>query len=211
MNVTLAICWSILYNDKFKIEVVSYWLISNIGKYVPFKLGLIPKRFIYSKIYSNNKSFSKFFIIEYLYMTLIFFILTLIGLSQYRLWIILTVFTIFVILKKKINRVLVFLYTLAFLLNFLAISIFYFSIFEVNSIIFTSNYILSAIVGNLFIGSPAGIGIREAIFVNNPFTNFDGKTIVSIIFTLRFLYIVSDFISYSFGVLLKVFSDYKND
>ena len=53
MNVFLAIGWSLLYYDQIKLEILSAWLISSIGKYVPFKIGLISKRFIDSKTYQK--------------------------------------------------------------------------------------------------------------------------------------------------------------
>ena len=206
MNLFLASAWSYLFYDKFTVEIVATWLISGIGKYVPFKIGLISKRYIYSNIYKSNKSFTKYLVLEFILNFVIFFVLSLIGFSKYKIYLFMTIFFIVMIFRKKVNLKVFFSYILAFGANSLALFLFYYVNFAKVDLNFVFNYILTSVIGNLFVGSPAGIGIRETIFMNNSiFFSFESQ-FFTLLVLVRFLYILSDIMSYFFGQILLNFS-----
>lgn len=206
MNFFLASAWSYLFYNKFLIKVIATWLISGIGKYVPFKIGLVSKRYIYSKLYKSDKPFTKYLILEFILNFVIFFVLSLIGFSKYKIYLFMTIFFIVMIFRKKVNLKVFFCYILAFATNSLALFLFYYVNFAKVDLNFVFNYILTSVIGNLFVGSPAGIGIRETIFMNNSiFFSFESQ-FFTLLVLVRFLYILSDIMSYFFGQILLNFS-----
>lgn len=206
MNIFLASAWSYLYYNKFLLDVVATWLISGIGKYVPFKIGLISKRYIYSNLYKSEKSFSKYLLFEFLLNFSVFFILSLIGFLNYKVYLFLFIFALLIFLRNKFNLQVFFCYFMSFILNSLALTYFYLLNFAKIDTNFVFNYILTSVIGNLFIGAPAGIGIRESILMNNTiFYNLESG-FFTLIVVLRVLYIFSDVLSYTFGIFLLNFS-----
>lgn len=206
MNIFLASAWSYLYYDKFLLDVVATWLISGIGKYVPFKIGLISKRYIYSNLYKSEKSFSKYLLFEFLLNFIVFFSLSLIGFLNYKVYLFLLIFALLIFLRNKLHSKVFSCYFISFILNSLALSYFYLLNFAKIDSNFVFNYIFTSVVGNLFIGAPAGIGIREAILMNNSiFYNLESQ-FFTLIIVLRFLYIFSDILTYIMGIVLLNFT-----
>lgn len=203
MNIFLAISWSYLYYDKFSFQIISTWLISGVGKYVPFKIGLISKRYVYSKIYKTNNSFSKYFFYEIIYNFGLFALLSILGLSKYRNYYFFILFISILIFKNRLNLKVIFSYLSAYIFNFTALSLFYFNINSEFDLLFSFNYILVSIIGNLFIGAPAGIGIRETLLMNNPLYVYSDVQFFSILIILRILFIISDICSYFIGLLIS--------
>lgn len=203
MNIFLAIGWSLLYYDQIKFEILSAWLISSIGKYVPFKIGLISKRFIDSKTYQSEKKFSKYFLIEISYNFGLFFILSLIGLSNYKISLLIFLILLIIIFKKILNIRAIISYCFAYVSNLFALVYFYYYSSEFIDFGFSFNYILFSILGNLFIGAPAGIGIRETLLVNSTYFIDMGIELLTLLILIRLLYVLSDIISYLIGHIFQ--------
>jgi len=202
MNFFLASAWSYLFYNKFSINVTATWLISGIGKYVPFKIGLVSKRYIYSKLYKSDKPFTRYLIIEFFLNFAIFFVFSLIGFLEYKLYLISLIFVLLLIFRQKLNIKVFFCNVAAFIANMFALTFFYYLNFTQINFDFVFNYILTSVVGNLFVGSPAGIGIRESIFMNyTQFYTFESQ-FFTLLVLLRILYILSDVLSYFFGYVL---------
>jgi hypothetical protein len=207
MNIFLAIGWSLLYYDQIKLEIISAWLISSIGKYVPFKIGLISKRFIDSKTYQSEKKFSKYFLIEISYNFGLFFTLSFIGLSNYKISLLILLILLIISLKNILNIRAVISYSFAYVSNLFALVYFYYYSSEFIDFTFSFNYILFSIVGNLFIGAPAGIGIRETMLVNNTYFIDMEIELFTLLILIRLLYVLSDIISFFLG---HIFQRYIN-
>ena len=203
MNIFLAIGWSLLYYDQIKLEILSAWLISSIGKYVPFKIGLISKRFIDSKTYKSEKKFSKYFLIEISYNFGLFFILSLIGLSNYKIFLLIFLILLTISIRKILNIRAIISYCFAFVSNLFALVYFYYYSYDFIDYSFSYNYILFSTIGNVFIGAPAGIGIRETLLVNNAYYIDLEVELLTLLILIRFLYVFSDIISYFLGHFLK--------
>ena len=67
-------------------------------------------------------------------------------------------------------------------------------------------YVFSSIVSLIFVGSPAGIGVREYIFIllfqNN--LSFEIVNLIEFLIVVRILFIFSDMISFLIGRVFKV-------
>lgn len=203
-----AVSWCLnINNDKFNKFYIQIWFSSLIGKYLPFKVGIPLFRISESKKYFESfdaKKNIKTLIIEQillifwgLYFGSIFFFpnndnffsVSLLSIIVGIILILLTssifkVFRKFLIINVLImfGQFLVFVY-LMYIFKF---EYGYFDISNVASYIFVSSISL------LFIGAPAGLGIRELLYIQ--LLNFSNMTenTISFAIVIRVVFLINE-------------------
>jgi hypothetical protein len=203
------------YNGDFK-KYFYNWSYSKLGKYIPSGLltistrlnqelprdknsktiffGLLEEQFLIPlisiipltiSIYFNLKS-SKF---------LVFFVSFLLTFICFKL----------IYKKLKINFISITSQNFLFLLNqFLPLSIYYLiaqNLNYENPLLISLIYLLSSYIGLFFIGVPAAIGIREAIFIFASLGFYDELYLFPFLIKTRILLIVLDLIFGIFGLI----------
>jgi len=203
------------YNGDFK-KYFYNWSYSKLGKYIPSGLltistrlnqelprdknsktiffGLLEEQFLIPlisiipltiSIYFNLKS-SKF---------LVFFVSFLLTFRCFKL----------IYKKLKINFISITSQNFLFLLNqFLPLSIYYLiaqNLNYENPLLISLIYLLSSYIGLFFIGVPAAIGIREAIFIFASLGFYDELYLFPFLIKTRILLIVLDLIFGIFGLI----------
>jgi|GEM_PF-1861479 len=203
--------------------------LSQIAKYLPGNIGHILGRGALARRYMSLRDISLSFIIESLVMTFVYLIVGLwylnyLDLNQYfDIKVLLLVFiigsaaTIYAFLYLKKNRkifllnfrifpILIFLFILLSLsggLTIYLLSSLYTDIPDIPFLQYTSGFALSFIIGFIMPGAPAGIGIREAVFILL-FSPWLGEQIaLEMILAIRLLTIIIDTLYFCISYMLK--------
>lgn len=210
-----SISWSLILKNKFESTIVISWFVSVIGKYIPFKIG-VPLLRVSEDVENSEVESHKYFVSflkEFLFQILSGFMFSTIyilaKLSEVNVFMI---FGIYLILNLFFS---IYLKSNLFLINFFnTISYLFFLL----AIVFMGNlmfgeinfdlgiaYIVSSVISLIFVGSPAGIGIREYLFIFLFQSNLIYFEInyLQFLVSIRIIFIFSDFISSVLGRLFK--------
>lgn len=210
-----SISWSLILKNKFESTIVISWFVSVIGKYIPFKIG-VPLLRVSEDVENSEVQSHKYFVSflkEFLFQILSGFMFSTIyilaKLSEVNVFMI---FGIYLILNLFFS---IYLKSNLFLINFFnTISYLFFLL----AIVFIGNlmfgeinfdlgiaYIVSSVISLIFVGSPAGIGIREYLFIFLFQSNLIYFEInyLEFLVSIRIIFIFSDFISSVLGRLFK--------
>ena len=210
-----SLSWSYIISEKLQIKDLVSWFTSLIGKYLPLKIG-IPILRITDDLYVDNPDSKK-----YLYGVLIEVFLQIASgcllISVYVLSSFVSesysfgflVYFIILICNYLINRNK---YILILITNSISYLFFTLSITFTGIILYQETiielglaYVFSSVVSLIFVGSPAGIGVREYIFIllfqNNVF--FEIVNFVEFLIVVRLLFIFSDMFSFLIGKVIK--------
>jgi len=203
--------------EEHRNTIRASWFASMLGKYIPFKIGIPLLRFgnIKQNIrsYSNSKILRDLVLeqITILLMALMVGSVYFIANQQFQ-YILLLIIFIFSLICLKITKTDRFLFLSNTLLSqiFIVVGIYFFInlSYQQANLTLVLGYIFSASVSLVFIGSPAGIGIREYIAVLLFSNNFDQNFILEIIISLRILTVFTDLFSYLGYMIYKKINSY---
>ena len=216
-----SLSWSFIISNKISYDKIFSWFLSLIGKYLPFKLG-IPIMRVTKDIQNTEVDTKKYFlgvIYEVLYQVtsggIIVGTYFIAGLYNIPFLLLISFFllVLFAIYKISHSSKPIILIT-----SFLGYAMFIISIdflarlagYEA-SLDIAIAYIASSIISLFFVGAPAGIGIREYIFITFFNTNeiFATVDFLQIALIIRIVYIFTDFFSYSLFKLLEFIDNRK--
>ena len=220
--------WTLFMNENYKIslkEFVGNWSLSKVGKYFPSGIlivsarlnqklktgqnsqkifyGLLEEHFIFSLIGLLTTLILLILPLgDYVYVSfpvLVFLAIKLISsiLSKFNLkYVSFLKFKYFVFLNVNLN--LLFVYSVA--TNF----------YSENATYIALLYYLSLCIGLFFVGVPAGIGIREALFIfllgTTKLNGFEIEFLVS----MRVSLLLLDILFFIFGLIYSKFSTKNN-
>jgi len=210
-----SISWSLILKNKFESTIVISWFVSVIGKYIPFKIG-VPLLRVSEDVENSEVQSHKYFVSflkEFLFQILsgfmfstIYILAKLSGVNVFMIFGIYLILNLFFSIYLKSNLFLInFFNTISYLFFLLAI------VFTGNILFGEINfdlgiaYIVSSVVSLIFVGSPAGIGIREYLFIFLFQSNLIYFEInyLQFLVSIRIIFIFSDFISSVLGRLFK--------
>lgn len=206
-----SFAWSNLFFSKNSKYLSKVWINSNIGKYFPFKIGIILNR--YSKIEEASLiNISKNYITEQI---LIVSITTLFAVPLFffeKLIYISLVFISFLVIPLILLRLKAdyfkpsCFYYLSSIMNVIFLSLLTREIFGYVDFKVVSVYIFSIIIGMFIFTAPVGIGIREAVFIYFLESTLISSDILNFILISRVIYFLAD-------VLILIFGNYyfKNE
>lgn len=196
----LAISWSALMkNGKIEKNQITLWFYSVVGKYIPFGVGIPLLRFETKKSGSEDGSekILKNTIKELLLVILSASLLALIFVVEIYLEI-QNITIKFISLVSVIYLIAIFLYKininfLNYLIanSFVSIFIAYLTYLQFGEVKlpYILGYLISSTISIIAIGIPAGLGIREAIFIQ--LMNFSGTYAdVEIFITTTRIYLI---------------------
>ena len=211
-----SISWSLILKSKIESKIVISWFVSVIGKYIPFKIG-VPLLRVSGDVENSEVKSHKYFVSffkEYLFQILsgvIFSIIYLIskisGINLFFLFGAYLILNLVFSLYLKSNLYLLnFLNTVSHL--FFLLAIVYISNLMYGEINFDLGiaYIVSSVLSLIFVGSPAGIGVREFLFIYLFQSNLIYFEInyLEFLLVIRIIFIFSDFISSILGRAFKI-------
>ena len=211
-----SISWSLILKNKIESKIVISWFVSVIGKYIPFKIG-VPLLRVSGDVENSEVKSHKYFVSffkEYLFQILsgvIFSIIYLIskisGINLFFLFGAYLILNLVFSLYLKSNLYLLnFLNTVSHL--FFLLAIVYISNLMYGEINFDLGiaYIVSSVLSLIFVGSPAGIGVREFLFIYLFQSNLIYFEInyLEFLLVIRIIFIFSDFISSILGRAFKI-------
>lgn len=190
-----SLAWSILISNKINIIHIHNWMYSNIGKYIPFKVGVFTKRLIDNNLIIDSRKLTKGIVKEQIYIllpTLIFGSFFYFKLEYFLI----SLITLLIILKKIFlsNNLKIFsIYFLSELIYLFAVIKFFSIYFQSQLIELSILYLVSAAISLFIFTAPAGIGVREYVFLNlTIFFNFAAPNLISILLGFRIITILSD-------------------
>ena len=202
-----AIAWSYMVSGTYdSIEIYS-WLNSIIGKYFPFKIGIISKRIINKSKSLKSSTIFKNIIKENIVILLVLFFLSLYLIVD--LLILIFIFLLVVmILKKIVNRktflasVYYFFGELVYILGLIVFLNFYIQNFILEIALI---YMFSSILSIFITTAPAGFGVREYVFIATcTYFNYESdENLLLLVLSFRLLIILSDFLIYVCSFFFK--------
>ena len=211
-----AISWSLILKSKFESKIVISWFVSVIGKYFPFKIG-VPLLRVSGDVGNSEVQSNKYFVSflkEYLFQifsgvifSTIYLLSKISGINIFFLFGSYLILNFGFSLYIKSNLYLVnFLNTVSYI--FFLLAIVYISNLMHGEINFDLGiaYISSSVLSLIFVGSPAGIGVREFLFINlfqSNLINFE-INYIKFLLLIRIIFIFSDFISTILGRVFTI-------
>lgn len=210
-----SISWSLILKNKFESTIVISWFVSVIGKYIPFKIGVpllrVSEDVENSEVQSHKYfvSFLKEFLFQILSGVMFSTIYILAKLSEVNVFMIFGIYLILILffsIYLKSNLFLInFFNTISYLFFLLAIVFIGSLMFGEINFDLGIAYIVSSVISLIFVGSPAGIGIREYLFIFLFQSNLIYFEInyLQFLVSIRIIFIFSDFISSVLGRLFK--------
>lgn len=203
-----SITWSLIIEEKIEKLRIESWFLSLVGKYLPLKLG-VPLIRASEDFQDDNPDTKKYFfsvLKEVLLQVLSGTGVVLIYLFskyfevQYVITLVIYCLFIFLIYKKtKYINVLIFLTsTFSYIFIIFALNILLQALGNSLSLDIALAYIGVSIISLLFVGSPAGIGIREYLLILffKDQVNFINIDFLQIAFLLRIIFITSDLVGF---------------
>lgn len=232
LQISFKIWKNFLINNNVEINshYLSNWSQSNINKYIPGGLGLSITRFSISKNLSKDSKKLFFGMIEdqlkgiFIIFPFILISLMVVNVPQKNyLYFFSVALSLYLLSKmsrqytKKLNFKSLFSKNLIsiYFCNIIAIGVNY---LVLSTLLDSTNtdlvyisilYNVSASLSLLFIGSPAGLGVREFIFYVYSSNILSKEIMLSYLFLIRILYIISD-ISFYLISRLQIKIDKKN-
>lgn len=212
-NFLIAKGLSELSNESEKKIIVDAWFRSVLGKYIPFKIGIPLLRFGNIKRNSNSYSSKKIFkdlIFEQSIIVLSTLTLGSLYFFNNEFYQLLTILIIFIIslitiLFNKQNKNLLIISYIFVAESFMVLGFLSFTAlsFKTLNLEFVLGFIFSASLSLLFIGAPAGIGIREYIGISLLTLDYELNFVLELLLLFRLLIVFTDLFSYIFYVLFK--------
>ena len=203
-----SITWSLIIEEKIEKLRIESWFLSLVGKYLPLKLG-VPLIRASEDFQDDNPDTKKYFfsvLKEVLLQVLSGTGVVLIYLFskyfevQYVITLVIYCLFIFLIYKKtKYINVLIFLTsTFSYIFIIFALNILLQALGNSLSLDIALAYIGVSIISLLFVGSPAGIGIREYLLILffKDQVNFINIDFLQIAILLRIIFITSDLVGF---------------
>ena len=210
-----SISWSLILKNKFESTIVISWFVSVIGKYIPFKIG-VPLLRVSEDVENSEVQSHKYFVSflkEFLFQILsgfmfstIYILAKLSGVNVFMIFGIYLILNLFFSIYLKSNLFLInFFNTISYLFFLLAIVFMGNLMFGEINFDLGIAYIVSSVISLIFVGSPAGIGIREYLFIFLFQSNLIYFEInyLQFLVSIRIIFIFSDFISSVLGRLFK--------
>ena len=203
-----SLSWSILSTNSINKYQIFNWLNSNLGKYLPFKVGVVGKRLLNNKIENVSKTslvfkftlFEQFFI--FISPIIFYLVITLKGLPLVSFFL-LSAFLIFRF-KSFTHFNSFILYFLSEIIYLFALSLFINNFNNLQSIKIAVIYMLSSVLSIVVFTAPAGLGVREMLFVKiTSFNNLYSPAIFSAIVSFRIILIFVDILIFITSYLLK--------
>ena len=200
--------WSLIINENnYNFDYSKIWFNSLLGKYLPFKIGIPLFRIAESKKIKNDLD-SKNNIISLLgeqligifwgiYFGALYFIPNNVSkintITVGFIFALLTIYSLGLVNKNFKRYQKITLSTmLAQFLVLIYFSLVYFSMFNSFNFDYVLAYIFASSISLFFIGAPAGIGIREYIYIQFLNSVSNNPEILSFAITLRILYFITD-------------------
>lgn len=212
-NFLIAKGLSELSNESEKKIIIDAWFRSVLGKYIPFKIGIPLLRVGNIKKYANSYSSKKIFkdlIIEQatiIIATLALGSLYFLNNEFYQLLSILIIFIISLLcisFTKQYKNLLLISYIFVaeslVILGFLSFTELSYKVLHLEIVL---GFIFSASLSLLFIGAPAGVGIREYIGISLLTSNYELNFVLELLLLFRLLLVCTDLFSYIFYILFK--------
>lgn len=218
-NFYVAFFWVNLSKDENKNKELSNWLISNFGKYTPIKVGSILLRINNSSNSENKKETIKKIGIEQFLLILqgvsiIFFIFIKVNTIYKIILIVLYFFGFHYLIKNLFSKIIkiryLYLLHISLIFNLIGISIFLETAEYTRFLDIAIIYIVSSSLSLLIFFIPAGLVVREGLFIYLSNTFLDTSNLVFIALGLRILYIVTDLILLFIGFWIKNILNEKN-
>ena len=210
-----SISWSLILKNKFESTIVISWFVSVIGKYIPFKIG-VPLLRVSEDVENSEVQSHKYFVSflkEFLFQILsgfmfstIYILAKLSGVNVFMIFGSYLILNLFFSIYLKSNLFLInFFNTISYLFFLLAIVFMGNLMFGEINFDLGIAYIVSSVISLIFVGSPAGIGIREYLFIFLFQSNLIYFEInyLQFLVSIRIIFIFSDFISSVLGRLFK--------
>ena len=203
-----SLSWSILSTNSINKYQIFNWLNSNLGKYLPFKVGVVGKRLLNNKIENVSKTslvfkftlFEQFFI--FISPIIFYLVITLKGLPLVSFFL-LSAFLIFRF-KSFTHFNSFILYFLSEIIYLFALSLFINNFNNLQSIKIAVIYMLSSVLSIVVFTAPAGLGVREMLFVKiTSFNNLYSPAIFTAIVSFRIILIFVDILIFITSYLLK--------
>ena len=215
-NIIYSFSWSFLLSDRYlDTDLISNWLISIAGKYIPFKIGIPLLRKTTSK--DQNIKILRPLILEQLIILFVSFIFGLLYFLPGRnlsiiLLIILFISSFFILLSSKNKSLILFSRDLRTYTNyllgqyFLLFGLFYIADnnFNFENLELVFSYFLSSLVSTLAVAVPAGIGLRESLAIAILDSNLNPQVIINFLINVRVALLLSDLISVVIGFILRI-------
>ena len=210
-----SVSWSLIIDNKIKKEKISSWFLSLIGKYFPFKLGIPLMRV--SKDAQNTKVDTKTYFFGVIYEVLYQIItggsiVTIYLIARFYnlpFTLLISIFFFILFLAYKISssiKPFILLSTcLGYTMFIIAIDLLVRQIGHDSSLDIAMAYIASSIISLLFVGAPAGIGVREYLFIFffQSQENLVEVDFLQVAFLLRIIFIFTDVLGYALFKLLE--------
>ena len=203
-----SIGWSFLNSNTLNKYQIFNWLNSNLGKYLPFKVGVLGKRILNNRIEKVSKASSvfKLTLFEQIYIfistAILYLLITLKGLLVVTFCLI-TIYLIFRFKSSIHNRSFIF-YFISEIIFLIALSLFIKNFNNFHSIKIAIIYMLSSVLSILIITAPAGLGVREMLFVKIASLNYlYSPEIFSAIISIRIILIFVDILIFLTSYLIK--------
>lgn len=215
-NIIYSFSWSFLLSDRYlDTDLISNWLISIAGKYIPFKIGIPLLRKTTSK--DQNIKILRPLILEQLIILFVSFVFGLLYFLPGRnlsiiLLIILFISSFFILLSSKNKSLILFSRDLRTYTNyllgqyFLLFGLFYIADnnFNFENLELVFSYFLSSLVSTLAVAVPAGIGLRESLAIAILDSNLNPQVIINFLINVRVALLLSDLISVVIGFILRI-------
>jgi len=211
-NIINAFAWSSFIGDKdINFQQINIWMISSIGKYLPFKIGIPSLRTSLNLNVSKHKSknilkkifFEQIIIIIFtLFFGLLYFLKNQISLSVFYI-LFLILFLLIIFKNKYFPKIYIVIY--GFGQWFIVFGLIQFSQLNYvnlnHEIIF--GYLLTSTASMVALNIPAGIGFREALTLLFFEGIFSSELIYIFVINIRALLVVVDLIIFIIGILTK--------
>ncbi len=215
-NIFYSFSWSFLLSGKyFDTNLISNWLISIAGKYIPFKIGIPLLRKTTSK--DQNVKILRPLILEQLVILFISFLFGLLYFLPGRsltiiLLLILLLSAIFILFLSNKKSITLFskdlrIYTNYFLGQyFLLFGLFYIADnnFNFENLGLVFSYFLSSLLSMLAVAVPAGIGLRESLAIAILDSNLNPQVIITFLINVRVALFFADLTSAILGFILRI-------
>ncbi len=206
-----SIGWSLLINQgKTNLYDIAIWMKSNIGKYLPFKVGVPILRASADRDDENSKEVKDILIKTLSEQLMILFCASVVGIlyfvnnseTQKVLFYILIGLSILLFYfcrnKNKYFKSgsLFFLGQIVLVLGILLLFRIVYGYLDIN---FVLGYMFITSVSMLFIGAPAGLGIREFFGLTLLIADLDKVYVVEFLLIVRVLLLISDILLFFIG------------
>ncbi len=203
-----SITWSLIIQEKIDKLRIESWFLSLVGKYLPLKLG-VPLIRASEDFQDDNADTKKYFfsvlkevLLQVLSGTGVVLIYLFSKYFEVQFVITLVIYCLFIFLiykKTKYINVLIFLTsTFSYIFFIFALDILLDALGNSLTLDIALAYIGVSIISLLFVGSPAGIGIREYLLILffKDQVNFINIDFLEIAILLRIIFITSDLVGF---------------